>query len=315
MSGAKNNTATATTATVDYVGRFAPTPSGPLHLGSLVAALASFLDARAAGGRWLLRIDDLDGPRVRPGSAAQIIRQLTNLGLGWDGAIRYQSAARHEYRSALEQIQRQGVCFYCNCSRRMLRAAIKTDNPDDSEPDCIAGCRDKVIQPPATLRLDLTRLAPSGFLDRWQGHMAAGGRSPRDRVLQRRDGIHAYHLAVVVDDLATGVTDVVRGADLLTSTLVQLGVYRKLSASAPRYAHAPVVMAANGAKLSKSQHSLAVGEDASRAGPELTQALRLLRQIVPVDLDRVQVKEILDHAIHHWNPTTFSGVQSVRASR
>lgn len=281
-----------------------------MHLGSLVAALASYLDARAAGGRWLLRIDDLDQPRVRPGCDALIIRQLTSLGLAWDGEIRYQSPHLSEYQQALEQLQKHCVVFACDCSRRTLRAAAAADPAHDADQACVARCRERRVTEPAALRLDLTELQ-SDWVDRWQGPIAAG---LSDCIVKRRDGLFAYHLTVVVDDLASGISDVVRGADLLGSTAAQRGIYQALGARIPRYAHAPVITEPDGGKLAKTRHSLPVGEP-SQVRRELVAALRLLQQDTAVDLEQVQTSTILQHAIRHWSPAKFAGIRSVAAVR
>ena len=281
-----------------------------MHLGSLVAALAGYLDARAAGGRWLLRMDDLDLPRVRPGCDALIIRQLTNLGLTWDAEIRYQSQHLPEYQQALQRLQVHQVVFACNCSRRMLRAVAAPEPADDVEHACVGRCRERPVTAPAALRLDLSGLQ-SDWVDRWQGPVPAG---PVDCTVKRRDGTFGYHLAVVVDDLASGVNHVVRGADLLGSTAAQRAIYQALGARMPRYAHAPVIIEADGGKLAKTRHSLAVGEP-QLARRELVTALRLLQQDTPVDLEQFQTRTIIEHAIRHWLPAKFAGSRSIATAR
>lgn len=249
---------------------------------------------------------------MRPGCDALIIRQLTNLGLAWDGEIRYQSPHLSEYQRALEQLQKHCVVFACDCSRRTLRAAAAAaaDPAQDADHACVGRCRDRRVTEPAALRLDLSELQ-SDWVDRWQGPSAARA---SDCIVKRRDGIYAYHLTVVVDDLASGISDVVRGADLLGSTAAQRGIYQALGARIPRYAHAPVVTEADGGKLAKTRHSLAVGEPA-QARRELVAALRLLQQDTPVDLEQVQTSTILQHAIRHWSPAKFAGIRSVAAAR
>jgi glutamyl-Q tRNA(Asp) synthetase len=319
-SGARSSTATATTATAEltprraaYCGRFAPTPSGPLHLGSLVAALASFLEARRQAGRWLLRIDDLDRPRVIDGGDTLIFRQLCALGLQWDGPVIYESRRIHSYEQTLVELRQRGLCFACQCSRRELRAsALAAAAGDDVEPVCIGGCRTRAVPGPAALRVHLADYVSKGFADDWQGWIESNTAALTDRIVRRRDGVHAYHLAVVVDDLAAGVTDVVRGADLLSSTPAQIALYRALGRTPPRYAHAPIVLESDGSKLAKSRHSVAVGSS-DGARRDLILALQLLRQDTPRDLDQVQVSAILEHAIAHWQPARFRGCRSVTA--
>jgi glutamyl-Q tRNA(Asp) synthetase len=174
----------------------------------------------------------------------------------------------------------------------------------------VGRCRERRVTEPAALRLDLSDLQ-SDWVDRWQGPSAA---RVSDCIIKRRDGIYAYHLTVVVDDLASGISDVVRGADLLGSTAAQRGIYQALGARIPRYAHAPVITEAEGGKLAKTRHSLAVGEPL-QAGRELVAALKLLLQDTPVDLEQVQTSTILEHAIRHWSPAKFAGIRSVAAAR
>ncbi len=247
---------------------------------------------------------------MRPGCDALIIRQLTNLGLAWDGEIRYQSPHLPEYQQALGQLQKHCVVFACDCSRRTLRAAAAADPADDAEQACVGRCRERRVTQPAALRLDL-RDFHSDWVDRWQGPIAAG---LSDCIVQRRDGLFAYHLTVVVDDLASGISDVVRGADLLGSTGAQRGIHQGLGARMPRYAHTPVITEADGCKLAKTRRSLAVGEPLL-ARRELVAALRLLQQDAPVDLERFQTSTILEHAICHWSPAKFAGIRSVAAAR
>ena len=226
-----------------YVGRFAPTPSGPLHLGSLFTAVASFLDARARQGAWRLRIDDLDAPRSVPGATDDILRALDAHGLHWDGRVACQSDHVERYRAALDALREQALCFRCTCSRKDLRGHRVYPGT----------CRRR--EPPATAEAAIRVRAPHteyAFLDRLQGrcgeHLAdAAG----DFLVARRDGYAAYALAVVVDDAAMGVTDVVRGADLLDATPRQLFLLDRLGTTPPRYLHLPVIADRSGAKLSK----------------------------------------------------------------
>jgi glutamyl-Q tRNA(Asp) synthetase len=247
---------------------------------------------------------------VRPGCDALIMRQLMNLGLAWDGEIRYQSRHVPEYQHALRQLEKNCAVFACDCSRRTLRATAAT-NPATEEQACVGRCRERRVTQPAALRLDLRGGRATDWVDRWQGPIAA---TLSDCIVKRRDGIHAYHLTVVVDDRASGISDVVRGADLLGSTAAQAAVYQALGASPPRYAHAPVITEADGGKLAKTRHSVAVGEPA-QARRELIAALRLLRQDAPADLEQFQTSSILEHAVRHWSPAKFAGLRSVAAAR
>jgi glutamyl-Q tRNA(Asp) synthetase len=269
-------------------GRFAPSPTGPLHFGSLVAALASWLDARAAGGRWLVRMEDLDQPRVRPGAAQEILRALERLGLGWDGEVTYQSRRTALYEDALRRLGAH--TYWCGCTRSEIADSslgLAADGAAIYPGTCRGGL--PAGKAPRTLRLkvDASTLA---FTDRVQGRRAqALGREVGDFVLCRADGQFAYQLAVVVDDAAQGVTDVVRGADLLDSTGRQIFLQRLLGLRMPRYLHVPVVVNARGEKLSKQTGAEPI--DLSRPESELRKALAFLGQ-----------HEDLAQALRTWNP-------------
>ncbi len=293
------STATATTATAEpggvaphpaptgYVGRFAPSPSGDLHLGSLVAALASFLDARRHQGRWLVRIEDLDRGRVVPGSADRILRTLEAFGLTWDGCVLHQSGRTELYAEAVASLERQGRVYPCGCSRRELSEQGEAGYPGT--------CRGGTSRPPPhalRLRVPERRVA---VLDRIQGRCELDLGELGDCVVRRRDGCHAYQLAVVVDDAAQGVTDVVRGADLLPSTAWQIELQQALGLSEPRYAHVPLLVEPDGSKLAKSRRTIAV--QGQQAPATLALALRLLGQPPPPELDRAPVPALLDWAI------------------
>jgi glutamyl-Q tRNA(Asp) synthetase len=225
-----------------YRGRFAPSPTGPLHRGSLASALASWLDARAHDGKWLIRIEDIDPPRERPGAAATQLAQLAALGMEPDEPVLHQSTRRSAYAAALQQLTAAGTTYYCDCSRAQRAATA----------DVYAGtCRDRQVHPPAAVRF---RVPPGeiAILDRSCGwycqdveHFAG------DPVIFRADGYWAYQLAVVVDDAFQGITDVVRGADLLDNTPRQRLLQQALGLPALRYLHVPLVRDAQGRKLSK----------------------------------------------------------------
>jgi glutamyl-Q tRNA(Asp) synthetase len=303
VSAAKSSTATGTTATADrpgdhkdhrpgYRGRFAPSPTGLLHIGSLVTALASWLDARAHRGQWLIRIEDLDTPRVVPGAEHSILATLSSLGLESDAPPLRQSQRSDLYREALDTLRQQGLAYRCLCAR------------SEVEHPYAGTCRDAAHQrEPSAWRLRLNPDDAIDFDDRFQGPCHYPNRALGDPVIFRRDGLAAYQLAVVVDDLAQGITDVVRGADLLESTAWQLQVIAALKAAPPRYAHVPLVVEADGAKLAKSRHSVAVGT--LRPGAALVQALTLLRQAPPEGLEDSTPADILDWGIAHWNSVAF----------
>jgi glutamyl-Q tRNA(Asp) synthetase len=259
----------------EYVGRFAPSPTGPLHFGSLVAALASYMEARSAKGKWLLRIEDLDLPREQPGAADQILRALERLGFEWDGPVLRQSARLERYRAVLEDLLRRGFAYPCGCSRKELEdSALAIDGSRIYPGTCRHGLAPG--KSPRALRLR-THAAPIGFDDLIQGPMQQRvEREVGDFVLKRADGVYAYQLAVVVDDLDQGVTAVVRGADLLDSTARQIHLQRILGAPTPRYAHVPVAVDAAGQKLSKQTSATPI--DIADPARELARARRFLGQ-------------------------------------
>jgi glutamyl-Q tRNA(Asp) synthetase len=284
-------------------GRFAPSPSGPLHFGSLVAALASHLDARRQGGRWLVRIEDLDTPRAQPGSAADILQTLERYGLSWDGEVVYQSGRTAHYEEALRRLA-PGT-YPCNCSRREIEDSLQ----QLGEPLLGASGERRY---PGTCRSGLTLGRPAtavrirvdgemiGFEDAIQGWTEQNlDHEIGDFVVRRADGLFAYQLAVVVDDFAAGVTDVVRGADLLASTPRQIHLYRALGGIAPRYKHVPVATTAGGYKLSKQ--TLARPVAAENPPQTLFKALRFLGQEPPPELSAAGVGEIVQWGIANWS--------------
>ena len=272
-----------------YVGRFAPSPTGPLHFGSLVAALASWLDARRVDGRWLLRIEDLDQPRVMPGAEAQILRQLEDLGMDWDGPVIRQSARLVIYEHSLQELKAH--VYGCACTRKELEdSALAIDGARIYPGTCRNGLPAGKAARAIRVR---TSAGPIRFADRVQGDIAQSvEREVGDFVLRRADGLYAYQLAVVVDDAAQGVTDVVRGADLLDSTARQIHLQHLLGVATPRYLHVPVATNAAGEKLSKQTAARAIGPG------DLQRALRFLGQPVPADLSP---RELLAWARQHWD--------------
>jgi glutamyl-Q tRNA(Asp) synthetase len=239
-----------------YRGRFAPSPTGPLHAGSLVAALASWLDARSHGGKWLIRIENIDTPRERPGAAAEQLAQLERYGMFSDEAVLYQSTRAPAYEAALQRLSRTGQTFYCRCTRAQLQGAAEGDAAPAAYPGT---CRALELGPPGALRLRV----PAGvitFTDRAAGTLAQDvAREVGDFILRRSDGLWAYQLAVVVDDAAQGITDVVRGADLLDNTPRQIALQRALGLASPRTLHVPLLRDAQGRKLSKHDGAQPLG--------------------------------------------------------
>ena len=296
-----------------YIGRFAPSPTGSLHLGSLLAAVGSFLDARACGGRWLVRMEDLDRTRVVPGSADEMLRTLEAFGLLWDGEVEYQSRRTHLYGEALESLRAAGRTFECSCSRRELsieeaplptRSAPAARSPEGvgwlRETGYPGTCREGPRKPGDTatrFRVDETETL--AFDDRFQGSTALAMGPLGDVIVRRRDGIFAYQLAVVVDDALQGITDVVRGADLLESTGWQVALQRALRLPTPRYAHLPLLLERTGEKLSKSRRSAAV-DAGGGAGSELLGVLRLLGLSPPEELAGATPAALLDWAASVW---------------
>lgn len=289
-----------------YIGRFAPSPTGDLHFGSLIAALGSYLDARHHGGRWLLRMEDLDTPRVVPGCADRMLRTLEAFGLLWDGEILYQSRNIPRYEAALEALGRAGRTFQCTCSRRLRSSSEEGGYPGT--------CRGKPPVPtPAAIRFRVDEAETVRFEDRFQGECRIDMRAMGDVVIRRRDGIFAYQLAVVVDDDAQKINHVVRGADLLASTAWQMSLQSALGMDHPEYAHLPLAVEPDGSKLAKSRRSVPL--EAARAAPFLLTALRLLRQPLP-DARGIEFetpRAILEWAIRHWNPGAFRGIRALPA--
>ena len=284
-----------------YVGRFAPSPTGPLHLGSLLAAVGSFVDARHHGGRWLVRMEDLDTTRVIRGCADDMLRTLESFGLHWDAAVEYQSRRTGHYREALEELKARNLTFECSCTRQ-------DRSPRGAYPGT---CRTGPRHAGPTSTRFLVEGGRVEFADRIQGACGFELGQLGDVVVRRRDGVFAYQLAVVVDDALQGVTHVVRGADLLDNTPWQLTLQRALRLPAPAYAHLPVVVEARGSKLAKSRRSLALQPAA--AGLLLQQVLTLLGQDPPAELKLELPQAILTWASGHWRPQAMAGVREVPA--
>ncbi|QHS09879.1 tRNA glutamyl-Q(34) synthetase GluQRS [Sinimarinibacterium sp. NLF-5-8] len=288
-----------------YRGRFAPTPSGPLHLGSLLTALAGWLCARRARGLWHLRIDDLDQARCASQSVEQILHQLEAHGLTWDGPIRYQHDHLPEYQAALQTLIDQQQVYACQCSRAQLARRLCC-GADAAHYD--GHCRNLGLPfSDHALRARLRRQAIT-YVDGWQGVQPSGDiRALGDFVLKRRDGVFSYQLSCAVDEIALGITEVVRGADLMDSTLAQLWVLDALAAPRPAYRHLPVLTdPGSGQKLSKQNH--AVPLDCNLAGENLWRCLFYLRQSPPAQLRHAPVQTILQWAVHAWQPQKVPGV-------
>lgn len=288
-----------------YVGRFAPTPSGYLHFGSLVAALASYLDARSVGGRWLLRMEDLDPPREVPGAQAAILQTLECYGLHWDGEVVRQSERHAEYEALVQRLFDQGLAYACTCSRKQLEGS------GGIYPGYCANAGHG--RHDAAIRLRVPQLIYR-FTDRVQGEYSQHlGREVGDFVICRRDGLYAYQLAVVLDDAWQGVNNVVRGADLLDSTPRQLYLQELLGLSQPRYLHVPLIIQPDGHKLGKSYRSPPLPED--QATPLLLRALRALGQAVLDELADASAEELLQWSARHWDATRIPRSRSLAESQ
>jgi glutamyl-Q tRNA(Asp) synthetase len=289
------------------IGRFAPSPTGPLHLGSLVTAVGSYCMAKRLGGLWLLRIEDLDLPRVVPGVADDMLRTLEGLGFRWDGEVVWQSRRLDAYRAALERLIRAGMAYPCGCSRAEI--ALIASAPHDGSGELVypGTCRDG-LSPEKSERAVRVKVYDEviAFRDCVMGRYSqALSASCGDFVIQRADGPFAYHLAVVVDDAESGVNQVVRGADLLSSTPRQIYLQKVLGYPTPDYCHLPLVVNPDGSKLSKRDNavSLTAGLDPAKRGEELLlAALRFLGHSPPPSLHGAPCGEILAWAVAHFDP-------------
>lgn len=283
-----------------YRGRFAPSPTGPLHLGSLLAAVASWADARAAGGQWLVRIEDIDPPREQPGASASILGLLSAIGLASDEPVLWQSRRGAAYDAALAQLLAAGLAFECRCSRSDLAPAGGIHRGD-----CTAS--DPSRAPAIRLRVPDQRVE---FDDRIQGRQGQSLREEvGDFVLRRADGLYAYQLAVVVDDAAQGITDVVRGSDLLDSTPRQIWLQQCLGLPTPRYAHLPVLLGADGQKLSKQNLAPAIAADEAQHWLP-----RIARWLGQAPLDPAPVEIMLRQFALQWRIDAVPTVMALAPS-
>ena len=276
-----------------YVGRFAPSPTGPLHLGSLTTAVASFLHTRQAGGEWLVRIEDVDPPREPPGAAADILRTLEAFGLHWDREVLFQSTRLDAYRAAVGDLLAREAAFLCSCSRKDI------EDKSGGARRYPGTCRLRRRHSGATavrVRVEPKRVR---FRDGLQGPIEASvAATEGDYLIFRRDGLPAYHLAVVLDDAFQGVDTVVRGADLLATTAVHLDLQERLGIGPPRYFHVPIVVDGSGRKLSKQTGAAPVGTRYSAA--IAAQVLGILGLDPPRALAGAGAAELWSFAIEHW---------------
>ncbi len=281
---------------IDVIGRFAPSPTGDLHFGSLVSAVGSYLEAKHNGGKWLLRIEDIDPPREVAGSAARIIEDLRRLGLVSDEPVLYQSTRYSAYQQAVEYLLNSGSAYPCACSRKDLPASgLYPGN-----------CRNGL--PPGKQPRSIRFRAQNencSFKDQLQGENHAAG-AVDDFIIRRADGLFAYQLAVVVDDHFQGITQVVRGADLLDSTCRQIGLQKSLGIDTPRYMHLPVVLTIEGQKLSKRRQADPI-TNKDPAGV-ITQALRFLGQDPPAGY---VLRDLWKWAVENWNSSLIPREKSI----
>jgi len=282
------------------VGRFAPSPTGPLHFGSLIAAVGSYCLARRHGGKWLLRMEDLDPPRVVPGAADEILSALENLGLHWDGDVVWQSQRTEAYLEAVEKLRQRGLVFDCACSRKEI--LLSAPHPGEDGPIYPGTCRSglKPGRKPRALRIEVTN-EQIGFCDGVFGPLEQVlSEAVGDFVLRRADGLFAYQLAVVVDDEAEGVNQVVRGADLLSSTPRQIFLHACLGNRIPEYIHLPLVMGNNGKKISKRYGSVELDHE-NDAARLIALSLDFLGQTVPASLLGAPPAELLAWAVQSFD--------------
>ena len=282
-----------------YIGRFAPSPTGPLHFGSLLAAVASFLEARQHDGQWLLRVEDIDPPREEYGASDEIIAALAHFGFEWDGPVSYQSASRDAHEEAIQALVQSGKAYPCGCSRRDLASAARGPLGVIYPGTCRTGCEASET----ALRV-LTTDAQPVFQDRLQGRQVQHLESDSgDFIVLRRDGLIAYQLAVVVDDYLQGITEVVRGIDLMDSTPRQIWLQQLLGYATPGYCHIPVAVNRQGQKLSKSHGARGIPFD--RPQGRLVTALAMLGQKPPRGLDTATLPDVWAWACENWNIDTL----------
>ena len=293
-----------------YIGRFAPSPTGPLHFGSLVSALASYLDAHHNGGKWLVRMEDLDPPREQAGAADAILRCLEDYGLEWDDSVLYQSQRWDIYEDYLTRLRQHDLLYACDCTRQDLQTMGGIYN---------GRCRTRYVDTslPHAQRLKLYDL-PAGFsrqdelrfTDVIQGQQIQNLRSDAgDQILKRKDGLYAYQLAVVVDDIEQGITHIIRGSDLLEVTARQIFLFQLLNAPVPVFGHVTLASQPNGQKLSKQ--NLAPALELKDAGTNLWQALVFLRQNPPQELCSATPAELLDWGKVNWKRSNICGLSAI----
>jgi glutamyl-Q tRNA(Asp) synthetase len=273
-----------------YIGRFAPSPSGPLHFGSLIAAVGSYLQARSQHGQWLVRMEDIDTPRMVDGADSDILRTLEQFGLHWDGCVLYQSQRLERYQHIFSQLQQQQLLYGCQCSRKDISQLGGSYNNRCAGLHLHTGT--------LSWRLRSCNVQQQ-FTDLVFGEQQiAASLAHEDYIVKRRDGLFAYQLVVVVDDIDQGITEVIRGADLLQMTPRQQALCRLLDAQVPAYGHLPLAVVAPGFKLSKQNHAAAISQ--WPAPQVINNVLRFLGHPPPQELQRAPAAEQLSWAVNHW---------------
>lgn len=284
----------------NYRGRFAPSPTGPLHFGSLVAAMGSYLQAKHQNGEWLLRIDDIDPPREQKGAADDILRTLEGFGFEWDENVQYQSNRLERYQEAVHDLLKQRLAYPCSCSRKSI---IKKTGQTKGETVYPGFCRDGPLEKLTESSDYSIRLRCNNdlihFNDAIQGQQTCNLENLNgDFILQRRDGYFSYHLASGIDDAEQQITEVVRGADLLSCTPSQIHVQHMLNLSSPHYCHLPIAVNEKGQKLSKQSHAKPL--DMKDSVALLCKTLKFLGQMPPIELMNANQEEIWKWAKNHW---------------
>jgi len=285
-----------------YRGRFAPSPTGPLHFGSLIAAVGSYLQARHCHGEWLIRIDDIDPPREQKGASKDILKTLEDFGFEWDAEVLYQSTRQRHYQEAVDELIGQSKAYFCSCSRKSILQKIE-HRKEQSDIVYPGFCRNRSLQKSESSTNLSTRLLsnkePITFIDKHLGKQKFDiEKEIGDFILQRRDGYFSYHLASGIDDAEQGITEVVRGSDLLKCTPCQILVQQALELKTPQYCHLPIAINETGQKLSKQNHATAINSENSVV--LLHKTLKFLGQMPPIELLEGDQKDIWHWAKAHW---------------
>lgn len=285
-----------------YIGRFAPSPSGPLHFGSLVAAFGSYFQAKSQHGQWLVRIEDLDPPREMPGAASLILSTLESYGLHWDQPVIYQSQRHDLYQDQIQTWLQSGHAYYCQCTRKQIK---------QSGGFYLGTCRDKGINNPenCSIRLKVDEVIEQFHDDKHGTITIPKQLAQEDFIIKRRDKLFAYNLAVVLDDIAQGVTQVVRGADLIEPTGRQINLYRYLQHPEVSYIHLPLAVDAQGNKLSKQNHAPAV--DVKNPKQTLMLVMHFLGFTLPLDFESANIEQMLHWGCQNWTLTQLPDALSL----